>query len=137
MTLWQPGLIMTASRLQDATGWVPLTTLGTYQNGASDGSVQPMARDRYVRDEVVREFKGVVNLAISGSPSSYVFFGFDATYIPDYERNWAGAGLGLNTPFRVYLSTAGNWGLTGTISGTTSIRLDDFEIMAAIGRIAA
>ncbi|MFB6787700.1 hypothetical protein ACFCWT_13590 [Streptomyces olivaceus] len=135
MTLWQPGMLITASRLQAAGPWVPLTSLGSYQGGASDGSVPPMARDVYIRDEVNREFKGIINLSIGGSPSSYGFFGFTSTYVPDYERNWGAAGVGQNAPFRVYLSTAGNWGLTGTLTGATSLRLDEFVIRSAAGRI--
>jgi hypothetical protein len=121
--------------MQDATPWVPLTTLGTYQNGAADGAAQPMARDRFVRDEVVREFKGIIDLTISDTPSSFIFFMFSSAYIPDYERNWAAAGIGQTGPFRAFLSTAGNWGLSGTITGVTSLRLDDFEIRSAPGRI--
>ncbi|MFS4105135.1 hypothetical protein [Streptomyces sp. PD-S100-1] len=134
MTLWQPGMVIMASRLQDATPWVPLTTLGNYQNSASDGAAQPMARDVFVRDEVVREFKGIINFT-GVTTSSYTFFTFTSGYIQDYERNWGAAGLGLNTPFRVFLSTAGNWGITGQSGTVTSLRLDGFEIKAAIGRI--
>jgi len=136
MTLWQPGMIITASRLQAATPWVPLTTLGSYQSGASDGAAQPMARDLFIRDEVVRQFKGIVNLSGVGT-SGYTFFTFSSAYVPEYERNWGAAGIGQVRPFRVYLSTGGNWGMTGQDGAVTSIRLDDFEIMNAPGRIPA
>lgn len=138
MTLWQPGMIMTASRMQDATPWVPLTTLGTYQTSgsttASDGSPLPMARDLYVRDEVIRQFKGVINLA-NVTTAGYTFFTFYDAYKPDYERNWAAAGGGVNPPFRLFLSTAGNWGITAQTDGLNALRLDDFEIMSAPGRL--
>ncbi|MFE1749010.1 hypothetical protein ACFW88_00390 [Streptomyces anandii] len=134
MTLWQPGMRITAGRLQDATPWVPLSTLGAYQGGASDGTVQPMARDVFVRDERVRQFKGIVNLS-GVTTAGYTFFTFSASYIPDYERNWAGAGLSVNTPFRVFLSTAGNWGMTGQAAGVSSLRLDAFLIMSAPGAL--
>ncbi|MFF7553561.1 hypothetical protein ACFZA9_11825 [Streptomyces olivaceus] len=134
MTLWQPGMLITASRLQAASPWVPLTDLGSYQSGSSDGSVQPMARDVYIRDEVVREFKGIINLT-GVTTAGWPFFGFTGAYIPDYERNWGAAGTGGNNPFRIYLSTSGNWGLTGQSAGIATLRLDELEIKAAPGRI--
>ncbi|MER6331866.1 hypothetical protein ABT298_21530 [Streptomyces sp. NPDC001034] len=134
MTLWLSGMRVTAGRLQAATPWVALSSLGTYQNGASDGSVQPMARDLLIRDERVREFKGIVNFS-GVTTSSYTFFTFGSAYFPDYERDWAGAGIGGSSPFRVFLSTAGNWGLTGQTAGITSMRLDDFQIKSATGAI--
>jgi hypothetical protein len=134
MPLWQPGMRITASRLQAAGPWVPLTTLGAYQGGASDGSAQPMARDLYVRDEVVRQFKGIINLSGVGT-SSYTFFTFSAAYRPDYERDWGVAGIPNAASFRCFLSTAGNWGVTGQASGLTSIRLDEYQIMSAPGLI--
>ncbi|GHJ01622.1 hypothetical protein TPA0906_34870 [Streptomyces olivaceus] len=134
MTLWQPGMLMTASRLQAAGPWVPLTSIGSYQGGASDGSVQPMARDVYIRDEVNREFKGIINLS-GVTTAGYTFFGFTGAYIPDYERNWGAAGTSANTAFRIYLSTAGNWGMTGQPAGVATLRLDEFVIKSATGRI--
>jgi len=134
MPLWQPGMRITASRLQAATPWVALSTLGTYQNSAADGSVQPMARDVFIRDERVRQFKGIVNFS-GVTTSSYTFFTFTSTYFPDYERDWGGAGIGSSSPFRVFLSAAGNWGLTGQAAGITSMRLDDFQIMSAPGAL--
>ncbi|MFD6024565.1 hypothetical protein [Streptomyces griseoluteus] len=134
MTLWQPGMVITASRMQDATPWIPLTSVGAYLNGAGDGSVQPMVRDVYVRDEVNREFKGVVNTT-GVTTSNYVFFQFTSSYIPTYERNWGGAGFGPTAPWRLFLSTAGNWGLSGQQAGVTSIRLDQFEIKNASGTL--
>ncbi|MGW3110564.1 hypothetical protein [Streptomyces sp. NPDC001091] len=130
MTLWQPGMVITAARQQDATPWIPLTALGAYQGGSSDGAVQPMVRDLYVRDEVVRQFRGIVNLS-GVTTAGYVFFTFSSSYWQTYERNWGAAGTGANTPFRVYLSTAGNWGLTGQPSGVATLRLDDFDIKSA------
>ncbi|MFD4788793.1 hypothetical protein ACFWN1_17370 [Streptomyces sp. NPDC058459] len=132
MTLWQPGMVITASRMQDATPWVPLTSVGAYQNSSSDGPAQPMVRDVYIRDEVVREFKGIVNLS-GVTTASYTFFTFTGTYQQSYERDWGGAGFGQTGPFRVYLSTAGNWGITGQAGSVTSIRLDGFEIKSATG----
>lgn len=134
MPLWQPGMIITASRLQAASDWVPLTDLGSYQSGATDGPVQPMARDVYIRDEVLRQFKGIITFS-GVTTALYAFFQFTSTYTPEYERNWGSAGLGLTTPFRVFLSTAGNWGLTGQSGPVTSLRLDEFEIKSAPGRI--
>lgn len=136
MTLWQPGMTITAGRLQDATPWVALTTLGSYQSGASDGAAQPMARDRFVRDEVVREFKGIINLT-GVTTANFPFFTFSSLYVPDYERNWGAAGIGSVSPFRVYLNTSGTWGMTGQAAGITSLRLDDFEIKTAPGLISA
>ncbi|MEU9921864.1 hypothetical protein AB0H51_11305 [Streptomyces griseoluteus] len=136
MTLWQPGMVITASRQQDATPWIPLTSVGSYQNGASDGSVQPMVRDLYVRDEVVRQFKGVVNFS-GVTTASYTFFTFLPAYQQNYERNWGSAGSGSSSPFRVFLSTAGNWGLTGQAAGIATMRLDDFDIKSATGTLPA
>ncbi|MGW5409035.1 hypothetical protein [Streptomyces spiralis] len=135
MTLWQPGMVVTASRLQDATPWVPLSTLGTYQNSASDGAAQPMARDVIVRDEVVREFKGIINFS-GVTTSNYAFFTFNGTYAQsDYERNWPGAGIGQSAPFRVALLTSGTWQITGQAGAVTSLRLDFLVVRSAIGRI--
>ncbi|MFD7884101.1 hypothetical protein ACFV3N_16880 [Streptomyces bauhiniae] len=134
MTLWQPGMVITASRIQDATPWVPLSSVGTYQNGASDGSVQPMVRDVYVRDEVNREFRGIVNLS-GVTTAGYVFFTWSSAYWQTYERNWGAAGTGGNSPFRLYLSTIGNWGLTGQAAGIATLRLDDFDIKSATGTL--
>lgn len=135
MTVWAPGDDITANRLQDATDWVLLSTLGTYPSGAAADSIVPaMARDVFVRDEVLRQFKGIINLTGVGT-TGFTFFTFSSTYLPDYERHWGAAGLGINTPFRVFLSTAGNWGMTGQAAGVTSIRLDQFDIKSAGGRI--
>ncbi|GAA5056486.1 hypothetical protein [Streptomyces similanensis] len=135
MTLWQPGMLITAGRLQDATPWVPLTSLGSYLSNAADGSSQPMARDVFVRDEVVREFKGIINCS-GGTTATYPFFAFNSAYAPsDYERNWPGAGTGPSTPFRVALLTSGTWQLTGQASAVTSLRLDFLMIKSATGRI--
>lgn len=134
MTLWQPGMAITALRLTDATPWVPLTAIGAYQNSASDGAVQPMVRDLYVRDELVRQFKGIVNTT-GVTTASYTFFAFTGTYAPSYERDWGGAGIPSSAPFRVFLSTAGNWGITGQAAGITSLRLDELQIMSASGTL--
>ncbi|MEV8042469.1 hypothetical protein AB0P02_01310 [Streptomyces griseoluteus] len=136
MTLWQPGMVINASRIQDATPWIPLTAVGTYQNGASDGPVQPMVRDVYMRDEVVREFKGIVNFS-GVTTAQYVFFTFSSSYFPAYERNWGAAGFGSTASFRSYMSTAGNWGITGQAAGITSIRLDPFDLKSATGTLPA
>ncbi|MFD4786603.1 hypothetical protein ACFWN1_05875 [Streptomyces sp. NPDC058459] len=136
MTLWQPGMTITASRMQDATPWVPLTSVGAYQGGASDGPAQPMVRDSYVRDELVREFKGIINFS-GVTTAAYTFFTFSTAYQQAYERNWAAAGFGQTGTFRVYLSTAGNWAITGQAGSVTSIRLDGFEIKSATGTLPA
>jgi hypothetical protein len=137
MPIWAPGDYIDDSDLQAATPWVLLSTLGTFPSGSSaDATVPAMARDVFVRDEVLRQFKGIINLTGVGT-TGFTFFTFSSAYLPDYERHWGAAGLGINTPFRVFLSTAGNWGMTGQSAGVTSLRLDQFDIKSAGGRISA
>lgn len=118
----------------DPNGWVPLTSLGSFQNSSTAGTVTPQARDIFIAGQRIREFKGIVNLTGVGT-TSFNFFMFSAAYQPTYERDWAAAGQPSSTPFRVYLSTAGNWGMTGQASGMTSINLDQFRMFDPPGTI--
>lgn len=121
-------------QIGNPNGWVNLSTLGTFQNGATaaTGSAAPQAADYFLGGTRIRFFRGVVDFT-GVTTSSYTFFTF--TTAPVYERDWASAGTGGSSPFRCFLSTAGNWGITGQAAGITAMSLDDFVIVNPPGTI--
>ncbi|MFI1166573.1 hypothetical protein ACH4UM_23955 [Streptomyces sp. NPDC020801] len=108
-----------------STGWLNLSSYGTFQNSASAGTPTPQVQDVTVCGLKLRFFQGVINFS-GVTTSSYTFFTWNAGYAPSYERDWGAAGLGVSTPFRSFLSTAGNWGITGQAAGVTSTSLDQY-----------
>lgn len=109
-----------------ATGWKNLTSYGSYQNSASSGSPTPQVQDVTVCGLKLRFFQGTINFSGVGT-GSYTFFSWTAGYAPSYERDWGVAGAPSSASYRAFLSTSGNWGITGQAASQTSISLDQFS----------
>lgn len=112
-----------------ASGWVPLSSIGTYLTGATAATSPnvPEAQDVVVGGMRVRYLRGIINLTGVGT-SAFSFYNFNAAYRPAAEVNWGGGAAPSSAPLRAYLSTSGNLGMTGQSGSITSIALRQFVI---------
>ncbi|WP_330236163.1 hypothetical protein [Streptomyces sp. NBC_00566] len=109
------------------TGWKNLSSYGSFQNSASAGSPTPQVADITIGGYRERVFRGVVNFSGVGT-GGYAFFLWNTDYRLTAELDVAAGGIPSSAPFRVYLSTAGSWGLTGQSAGMTSMNLAQLRI---------
>ncbi len=118
------------------SGWKALSSYGAYQNGCSSDSTNPaQVADITIGGLRERIFRGIVNLSGVGT-AAYNWFTWNTGYRPTYERDWGASAVPGSAPFRVYLSTGGNWGMTSQSSGMTAIPLAQFRIVDAPGVIS-
>lgn len=118
------------------SGWKALSSYGSFQSGAtSDGTNPAQVADITIGGYRERVFRGQVNFS-GVTTSAYTFFTWTAGWRPTYEQDSAAAAVPSGSPFRIFLSTGGNWGLTGHASGMTSINLGQLRLTDPVGVVS-
>ena len=113
--------------IQVTMDWTPLTSLGSYQGGAADGTPVARMRKFLFMGTEVWEFEGRVTIPTLAGGSSLAWFQFSATPFISGERGFFCYGFGSTYAHRVGFVSSGQCRVqtpAGSTGSSTGFLLD-------------